>query len=670
MCGGIAAGTRQFFAHEKVRESQIEMIADGTAALRIGGFLLAAAPTGIGKTAAALASALEVANSNITSPEMPKILFMTGRQSQHRIVIDTVRQINAKLPRGIPKIKLVDIIGREAMCEVVDRSTGECTCEKDLAEVTRKSRRKDLERFILDSPRHVEQIISASKARKVCAWNTARSAVRSADILVCDYNHVFVERVRDSSLPTMGIELENSILIVDEAHNLPDRIRNGLETRITTDVFSRALSDIHEYRGNLERESENSDSLDSKMIESANLLESQVKALRDDSRIKNWFAEKATQISESRKEDIIVDTTEFLDVISGAIEAIEDGESSDSISRISRMNNRLMSVVIEEDGSIDEEEQNDCIRLAEILEVCIRFRKSPVLALVLDSINDEVQRITSHLLDPGVVGGPIFERCAGSILMSGTLFPPTMYSEILGIPGEMARCKEYESGFPRQNRPVLIANDVTSKFTEREGSYASICEHIRNVIEKTEGNVAIFAPSYSMLERIYNESTGWVFGKHVEKEERGMSKRSVERIISGLYERRGMGRDTVLFGVLSGKMSEGIDYSENILSTVVCVGLPLAPPSARQDALLEYYKTRFGRAKAWKYSSLQPAVNSVLQALGRPIRKAEDKAIVVLLEKRLLERKIADCIPKTMHTMQTTSPSRTAKHVERFFEMS
>ena len=131
-----------------------------------------------------------------------------------------------------------------------------------------------------------------------------------------------------------------------------------------------------------------------------------------------------------------------------------------------------------------------------------------------------------------------------------------------------------------------------------------------------------------------------------------------------------MGRDTVLFGVLSGKMSEGIDYSENILSTVVCVGLPLAPPSARQDALLEYYKTRFGRAKAWKYSSLQPAVNSVLQALGRPIRKAEDKAIVVLLEKRLLERKIADCIPKTMHTMQTTSPSRTAKHVERFFEMS
>ena len=73
-------------------------------------------------------------------------------------------------------------------------------------------------------------------------------------------------------------------------------------------------------------------------------------------------------------------------------------------------------------------------------------------------------------------------------------------------------------------------------------------------------------------------------------------------------------------------MSEGVDYTENILNAVVCVGLPLPPPSARQDALLEYYSARFGRSKAWKYASLQPAVNSVLQALGRPIRKKEDRS--------------------------------------------
>ena len=52
-----------FFAHKSVRESQKEMIEDGKNALEKGDFLLAAAPTGIGKTAAALASALEISMS-------------------------------------------------------------------------------------------------------------------------------------------------------------------------------------------------------------------------------------------------------------------------------------------------------------------------------------------------------------------------------------------------------------------------------------------------------------------------------------------------------------------------------------------------------------------------------------------------------------------------------
>ncbi|HII28878.1 MAG TPA: hypothetical protein HA314_02455, partial [Candidatus Thalassarchaeaceae archaeon] len=41
-----------FFAHKVARKSQFEMISDGIDTLTEGGFLLAAAPTGIGKTAA------------------------------------------------------------------------------------------------------------------------------------------------------------------------------------------------------------------------------------------------------------------------------------------------------------------------------------------------------------------------------------------------------------------------------------------------------------------------------------------------------------------------------------------------------------------------------------------------------------------------------------------
>ena len=98
MTGESIVEAQHFFAHDVPRQSQREMLSDGIILLRDGGFLLAAAPTGIGKTAAALASALEVTNFHNKNPTVPKIIFLTGRQSQHRIVVDTVKQINSKLP--------------------------------------------------------------------------------------------------------------------------------------------------------------------------------------------------------------------------------------------------------------------------------------------------------------------------------------------------------------------------------------------------------------------------------------------------------------------------------------------------------------------------------------------------------------------------------------------
>jgi DNA excision repair protein ERCC-2 len=641
------------------------MISDGVRALTNGGFLLAAAPTGIGKTAAALASALHSSFDNHISPDRANIIFMTGRQTQHKIVVDTVRKINNRIPDGVPKISLVDIIGREGMCDHVDKMTGKCDCEDGVVEESRKSRRADLRRKLLDEPQHVDWTVKYGRSRKICPWASARLAAGHADILVCDYNHVFVENVRESSLPAMGIELENSILIVDEAHNLPDRIRSGLERRITDQVFRRALDNIAEYKGNLQRRDDSLDIGESNELLRARDLEKQIIALQEP--MAKWFERLKSENNNTKGDDLRISSNELLDVISKSTQGVLDEDESTEITRVSDLINRLFSVVIDEEEDTEDEEQNDCTRIAEILEICIRYRNSPALALIFDH-SLEQPRLTSHLLDPSLVGEEIFETCRGAILMSGTLFPPEMYSEVLGVPSKKSSCRIYSSDFPIANRPVLIANDVTSKFTERETSMSLIGEHVRAVIENTKGNVAIFAPSYSMLERVHSdfENLGWS-SKRIIKEEQRMSKRRVEGMISTLYEQKDMG-GVAIFGVLNGKLSEGVDYSDNILDALVCIGLPMAPPSAKQDALMEYFTDKFDRSRAWKYVSLQPAVNSVLQALGRPIRKKEDRAIIVLLEKRMLERRVSDCMPKMMK-IQTSKPSRTAERVRSFFEI-
>ena len=278
-----------FFAHETPRESQISMISDGLHSLLNGGFLLAAAPTGIGKTAASIASALRAAFLYNAGEERLKIMFLTGRQSQHRIVVDTIKEVNKKIPSGYSSVRLVDIIGREGMCENIDRSTGKCSCEEGLTESEKRFLRSGLEEFIHSEPRHVDQVLRKVKNQDVCAWSTAREAAKKTDIIVCDYNHVFVEGVREASLPVMGVDLENTILIIDEAHNLPDRIRSGLERRFTERVLERALFDAQEYKEAIEDKEKKLDIPESNQLKEAKILELQIKALKDGKGLKKSF---------------------------------------------------------------------------------------------------------------------------------------------------------------------------------------------------------------------------------------------------------------------------------------------------------------------------------------------------------------------------------------------
>ena len=653
----------KFIAHETLRDAQKEMVIDGINALNKQGFLLAAAPTGIGKTAASLASSIEVARSN-----QNQILFLTGRQSQHKIVIETVRSINSNLEKGISEVKVVDLIGRESMCEDVDKMTGKCSCEDGIIETSRQSRRDDMKEYILKNPNHVDDIIEKSKNKKICAWATARSAVKDCDILVCDYNHVFVENVSESSLSAMGIDLENTILIIDEAHNLPDRIRNGLERRAILRVFRDARDEIDEFLGTKERVmkkldlSENHDNFDTRGINEA--LRQMKKIFKH---MNIWYKKKQGDLIKSGKKDMKIPTIEFIGEIDSILNEDLDAKIDNKYTMLRKMIKQLYRVKVEQDEEEDEKETAST-RLADILSISLEYLHNPALVLVFDLLGDE-GRVRSFLLDPGVVSGPILASTGGAILMSGTLFPPEMYSDLLQIPeNKRILMKEYESPFLGDKRPVLVAKDVTTKFTERNfHNTEKIRKHILSVVTNTPGHVAFFAPSYALLQDILGDAS-WLPGYITIKEESNrMSKRMVNGYVDYLHTERRNKRQVLLAGVLSGKLAEGVDYPNNILDAVICLGLPLAPPSARQDALKEYYVQRFGNNKAWRYTSFQPAINSIMQALGRPIRKSEDRAIVILLEKRIMMRQFRNCLPKSIELIQSPDENRTGRLTRNFF---
>ena len=677
MSGEDLTSACEFFAHKNLRDSQKEMLLDSINVLEENGFLIASAPTGIGKTAASLAAALKIKNKSTNGK---KILFLTGRQSQHKIVVDTIKKINQKLSNEL-QIKLTDMIGRESMCNDVNAITGECSCEDGIEERARRSNRMKLVNKILEQPMHVEDVIRLSRDEEICAWASARISAKDADVIVCDYNHVFIENVMKSSLSSMGVELSNSILIVDEAHNLPDRVRNGLETFLQPLAFQHAYDETNEYLGNKEKEINESDidnTFDFGELEGIRTLKRQLNKLKKD--MKKWYDTKERELGD--KKDMKIETNEFLNRINESLMESLDAGLTKKYEIMEKMIKLLYVIVPEELG--EDEEETACSRLAYLLEICIEYRDNSALALVIDRIphrgreqsehTEQPIRVHSFLLDPGVVSGPLFEQTSGSILMSGTLYPPSMYSDVLQIPEDRKNItKEYRSDFLSNRRPILIARDVTTKFTSRGLSNTNkINQHIFSTIKNSKGNVALFFPSYVMMEKFRALEEDWLPqvwpSIRVIEEKRAMSKREIETSKKLLYELESNGERGVLMGVLGGKFSEGVDYPDNILQAVICVGLPLAPPSARQDALKKYYEKRFGNSLAWRYSSSQPAVNSLMQAIGRPIRKGEDRALVVLLENRLLQRNYKICMPSSLQTIEVSNPERTGKWTTSFFE--
>ncbi len=646
------------------------MMEDGLSVLRERGYLVAAAPTGIGKTAAALAAALEVAKE---ADGKRTVLFMTGRQSQHAIVVDTVRRINERIGPDMRKIRLVDLIGQQGMCIheisqepswIFGRSCAQLRRERSCSYFLKDS--SSVLPRVLEDPLHVQELVDLcrnySKEEErgrpgICPWKVGREGASSADVIVCDYNHVFLDRVRNASLESWGVELSESIIIVDEAHNLPDRIRRGLERRLTAKIVRDARFEMQEHCESIEEAIEDIDS-----------SVSRINRLRTAEETLERFRIGLVRLLGELRRELVDDDGDVAVPVQDLLRIVTEARESHLGTPISMDN--LIAALDEVEVELDEEEEEQLTaaeRLADLLRICRILHDDPALAMVFDRIGDE-GRITTHLLDPGVVSEPLFEEAAGGILMSGTLFPPEMYGRSLRIPeNRINACEEYESPFMADRRPVLVATDVTTRFRDRSDEMTGrIRNHVHSILKETPGHVAVFCPSYSQLKTIIDEGS-WP-GRRVIIEDRAWRKREVDRILEELHSARRQRQRVLLAGVYNAKLSEGIDYDSNILDAVVCIGIPLAPPSARQDALKEYVADRFGAQNKWRYASAQPAMNSILQAMGRPIRKADDRALVLLLDKRVRDRGFRACLPRSLTMIDTSDGRVTARHARRFFD--
>ena len=599
------------FPFDRVRPSQAAFLTDARRAIAGGKHLVAHAPTGLGKTAVALAAGLEHAVR-----EDLVVLFLTSKQSQHRIAVETVQRMEA---RGV-RLQVVDVIGKHAMCLQPDAPRGcrafHAYCEAKVASRACSFYSANAESTVAEIRRralHVQDLIRACGHDGVCPHKTALEAAKDAVAIVCDYNYVFSD-LQERIFGRIGRSLADSILLVDEAHNLPDRIRSQQCGDLTLFGLMRAARDARQVDPPLAAE----------LSAMAQALQAALRPLRRESRV----------------------TRDFLD------ELLEKAASGGPVIR-------------------PEDLARDCHRAGEMLirlgvttplldvSTFLRMWEEREEAVLRLADGGTEKRVSYRLLDPSILGRPVFHEVYASVVMSGTLHPTGMYADLLGLEPERRVLRAYGSPFPPENRRVVVTPRVTTAYGRRDDRmYRAIAEEITRVAAAVPGNVAAFFPSYDLMERVLARVRWSDLPKEVLVERQTWTKADRDQSLRWLQSRQETGG--LLVGVLGGGLSEGVDYRDNLLRAVCIVGLPLSPPTLEVEALKAYYAAKFGGEKGYEYAVVYPALNKVLQAAGRPIRGESDRAIVVLMDRRYLDQRYAAGMPPDFRYHATEDAAREA----------
>ncbi|MFH1399815.1 MAG: ATP-dependent DNA helicase [Candidatus Woesearchaeota archaeon] len=597
---------KNLFPYEKIRPVQKQLMQKIDEVIKNSTNLIVHAPTGLGKTVAALCPALNYALKNKLT-----ILFLTSRHTQHIIAVETLKEINQKFS---VEIKAIDIIGKKWMCPVPGietlyssdfadycramREEGKCEYyanTRNGSKLTPQSKQV-IEQLSKISPSHSEKIVEICSEQKLCPYEITTELSKSANVIIADYYYVFNPAIREIFFRKSAKELQSSIVIVDEAHNLPARIRNLMTQRTSTYILDRAIREARKF--------------------------SYKETERNLSIIKNALLDLAAEVTS----ETIVSKNEFMNKIDNYEQLIEDFHFIADAVREQEKQSFIGSV-----ANFLKQWQGPDQGFVRILAI-IKGRRDNVV-------------LSYRCLDPSLITAPVIAETHSTILMSGTLTPLEMYKDILGF--EKAELEQYKSPFPDENKLTMIIPETTTKFSMRnEAQYKRIAAICSELIDSIPGNTIIFFPSYYVRDQV-NKSL--VCKKTTFVEMPSLSKSEKKETLENFKSYNAQG--AVLLAVVSGSFGEGIDLPGDYLKAVVVVGLPLNVPDLETKALIKYYDEQF--SKGWDYGYIFPAMNKVMQNAGRVIRSETDRGAIIFLEERYSWHHYKRCFPLTWKIVTT-----------------
>lgn len=278
------------------------------------------------------------------------------------------------------------------------------------------------------------------------------------------------------------------------------------------------------------------------------------------------------------------------------------------------------------------------------------------------------------------------------VFTSGTLQPMDDYEQNFGIPFPTKFSCGHVISTGNQLKVAVIKNlsgKIKANFSYHNRSNQTLIDELGNFIYRmaqiTPKGMIIFFPSYKVMETYHERWKSKRLLQNIKKlkvickEERNQKKfrSSFNRFLSN-YQTRG----AIFFGVTSGKLSEGIDFTDEMARMVIMVGVPfpnmLDPKIKNKKVYLDQLKKEKIQMKVkdskkmfggdrWYFVSALRATN---QAIGRIIRHKKDFGSIILVDERYsygkFKNEISGWVSKEMTIFQNSDDS--VNKIKMFYE--
>ena len=599
------------FPHEELRAGQAELVEAIEDALVEARPLVVEAPTGTGKTAAALFGALRFAASRGA-----RVYYATPKTTQQQHVAETFEALCRASAdghaEGIPPPFAVGLHARGRLCTVGGRRCERRTCPR-------------LERYPERAPatltalalehRHVSlEVLTAAGARdNLCPYELAFDLAADADLVIGDFNYVY-----DPGIAILSGAKRESIVVIDEAHNLLDRARayaSAELTRADVERAQRALSPV--------------DPLALPMTAFVADL---------DQAIESAFAYS------SGSDEGMLSHDGHLEL--PALPPAFDGLAARA--RVLLLRWLARTAPDSADPLETRDVLDDADPVAELLRTAIRLGSAGHER----EAGSSTERLVPYAIEPKARGGPgvgivcvdpapaltrRHREARGTIAMSGTFAPLDYWNDVLGLQSLDAIPLRVPSPFSPDQRKVVIVPTISTSYRDRRRSLDAVAGLVADTVALREGPYLVFFPSFAYLTAVRPRLPP-------------VGELLVQTPRSSLAERRALldrfrrVRGTrLLLAVSGGVFGEGIDLPGDELLGAIVVGPCLPPVSFERAAMARTYEAT--RQAGFAYAMLYPGMQRVVQAAGRVIRREDDHGVVVLIGRRFVRQEILECLP-------------------------